>query len=243
MNRLLTLGRDLTRGLLGLLYPEVCAACTAALGPDESDFCADCRTALSTDPHATCPRCASTVGPHTYGCPQCRNDAFHFDGVLRMGPYDGLLREQILRMKSDSGEVLAELLASLFADALAARLRSWPVNWVMPVPLHWRRRWSRGFNQSELLAWEVARRLDVPCRPRWLRRIRHTPYQVGQSAAARRENVKNAFAARSRAELKANAVLLIDDVLTTGSTASEAAKALKQAGAAQVWVAVLAHGK
>ena len=113
----------------------------------------------------------------------------------------------------------------------------------MPVPLHWWRRWSRGFNQSELLAQAVARRLEIPCRPRWLRRIRHTPYQVGQTAAGRRDNVKNAFAARSRPELKGQAVLLIDDVLTTGSTASEAAKALKKAGAAKVWVAVLAHGK
>jgi predicted amidophosphoribosyltransferase len=86
--------------------------------------------------------------------------------------------------------------------------------------------------------------LRLPCRPRWLRRIRHTPKQTEQTPAARRENVKGAFRAARGGALAGQAVLLVDDVMTTGSTVSEAARALRDAGARQVVVAVLAraHG-
>src|SRR5262249_56284673 len=106
---------------------------------------------------------------------------------------------------------------------------------------HWRRRWRRGYNQSEVLAQALTDRLRVPCRPDWLRRVRHTPQQVGQSATERRENVRNAFAAPARAQLRGKTVLLVDDVLPTGSTASDAARALRTAGAARIVVAVLAR--
>ena len=113
----------------------------------------------------------------------------------------------------------------------------------MPVPLHWWRRWTRGYNQSESLGRALAARLGLPCQGRWLRRVRNTPRQVDQSAAARRENVRNAFVAQGRPDLRGKTVLLVDDVLTTGSTANEAASALRKAGAGRIVVAVLAHSR
>jgi predicted amidophosphoribosyltransferase len=83
----------------------------------------------------------------------------------------------------------------------------------------------------------------LPCRPRWLRRIRNTPQQMRQTPADRRDNVRGAFRARARPALRGQTVLLVDDVLTTGSTCSEAARALREAGAARVVVAVLAHSQ
>jgi ComF family protein len=166
--------------------------------------------------------------------------------VVRLGPYDGLLSEVIQRrLKYISGEGLAELLADLWASHQEKRLRELKVDLIVPVPLHWRRRWRRGYNQSEILARGIAARLHVPCKPGWLRRVRNTPRQVGQRGAARRDNVRNAFFAPRWAQLHGKAILLVDDVLTTGSTASEAARALRAAGAARVVVAVLAggHGK
>ena len=96
MSNLTGLGRDLARGLLQLLYPGVCAACNQALPESDRDFCTICRTALATDPHLACPRCAATIGPFVSlegGCISCREYAFQFDSVLRLGPYDGLLRD------------------------------------------------------------------------------------------------------------------------------------------------------
>jgi ComF family protein len=149
----------------------------------------------------------------------------------------------ILRLKHSSGEPQAEKLASLWADHAAARFRAQAADMIVPVPLHWWRYWQRGYNQSQALALVLAEQLKLPCRPRWLRRIRHTPHQVGQTPAARRANVRGVFAARPRKELKNKTVLLVDDVLTTGTTASEAAKALRTAGAARVVVAVLASSQ
>ena len=239
------LGRELGQGLLALLYPGVCAGCGRSLDPDESHFCGSCRAALTADPHPACPRCASSVGPYAFvdgGCSRCRNDVFYFEGALRLGPYEGLLRDLVLRMKHSPGEMLAELVGGLWAEQAEARLRALAADLVIPVPLHWRRRLSRGYNQSAALARVLAGRLGLPCRPGWLRRTRFTPNQSQQPASERRDNVRGVFAARPRPDLRGRTILLVDDVLTTGSTASEAARALKSAGAAKIWVAVLAHG-
>jgi ComF family protein len=144
-------------------------------------------------------------------------------------------------LKHASGEGLAEVLGQLWVEHRRDRLRELQADVVIPVPLHWRRRWMRGYNSSEILADCLAQGLALSCRPRWLRRIRFTPSQTEQSATARRDNVRHAFRARPHPRLRGRTVLLVDDVLTTGSTASEAARALRTAGAGRIVVAVLAH--
>jgi ComF family protein len=146
-------------------------------------------------------------------------------------------------MKHRSGELLAEVVGALWAEQTEARLREVRADIVVPVPLHWRRRLARGYNQSEALARAVADRLGLPCRPSLLRRVRHTPQQTQQSPAGRRDNVRGAFAARLGRAFAGKSILLVDDVMTTGSTASEAARALREDGAARVVVAVLARAQ
>ena len=239
-------GRQLAQGMLQLVFPAVCGACGRSLNSEESAFCSACRSILTTDLFPTCPRCAAGVGPHAAvedGCSQCRDSHFQFEQAIRLGPYDGLLRELVLRLKHSMGETLAELLGELWAENAQARLREVGADVVIPVPLHWWRRFRRGYNQSEALASMLAARLQVPCRPRWLRRIRHTPQQTAQTPSERKENVRGAFRAQSWARLRGKAVLLVDDVLTTGSTCNEAARALRAAGAARVVVAVLARSR
>jgi ComF family protein len=241
--------RFLSQGLFQLLYPAICAACGASLPPDQRFFCARCRDTLTVDAAPTCPRCAGTVGPFVDpaiategGCVHCRGVKFHFNHVLRLGTYEGLRRELILRMKHASGQDLADLVGLVWAEAVADRLRSFGPGVVVPVPLHWLRRWQRGYNQCEALAHALAGKLGWPCRSRWLRRVRHTPHQTRQTPSHRLTNVRDAFQVRSHCPVKGITIVLVDDVLTTGSTASEAARALRAAGARQVIVAVLARG-
>lgn len=111
---------------------------------------------------------------------------------------------------------------------------------IVPVPLHWKRRWRRGFNQSELLAKELSRRRRMPV-VKALRRVRPTANQAGLTSAARRRNIAGAFQAKPGANLRGKRVLLIDDVFTTGATASACAAALKRAGAASVSLLTLAR--
>src|SRR5262249_12622444 len=162
-------------------------------------------------------------------CTHCRSAAFHFEAVLRLGVYEGLLREVVLRLKHASGEGLAELLGELWAAHAEPALRAAGTTVVVPVPLHWRRRWGRGSNQSEALAGALAGRLRLPCRPRSLVRVRNPPRQALQTASLRQANVRDAFRAHAGHGLAGQSVLLVDDILTTGNTASEAARMLRGA--------------
>jgi ComF family protein len=234
----------LTNGLRQLVYPGICAGCEALVPIPEADFCPDCDRALTADPHFTCPRCAGTVGEHASvsdGCPQCQGERFHFESALRLGPYTATLRDVILAMKHRAGETLADRVGRLWARHHVDRFRRLGVDLVIPVPLHWWRRLRRGFNQSEYLSAAIAASLRVEHRPGWLRRVRPTASQTHLSATARRENVRGAFRARRGAILSGRSVLLVDDVLTTGNTASEAARALRVGGAKAVHVAILSH--
>jgi ComF family protein len=144
-------------------------------------------------------------------------------------------------MKSSGGEGLAEMIGRLFWERWSSRLKASGIDLVVPIPLHWKRRWMRGYNQAAAIGRELALGLGVKFAPKLLRRVRHTPQQIQPSAAARKENVRGAFAVSRRASLGTGTVLLVDDVLTTGSTASEAARTLRAAGASKVMVAVLAR--
>jgi ComF family protein len=236
--------RELTRGLLHLIYPAVCHACGGQVPDCQSHFCVSCFEAFTVDSRTVCPRCAGTIGPYALveaGCTRCREETFHFERAMRLGPYDGLLRQLILRCKHPTGETLAEVLGEVWAERAGPRIRELMPDVVVPVPLHWWRRWTRGFNQSEALARTLAAGLALPFFGSVLRRVRNTPFQTRQTPSVRRDNVRNAFVVRSKAPIAHKTVLLVDDVLTTGSTASEAARALRAAGAERVVVAVLAH--
>jgi len=238
---------ELTRNLGHLVYPPaclICHSCGDATTPFRHGLCIECHLAVTVDPGPTCPQCAQTVGPHTdttNGCVECRGQSFAFDGAIRFGPYQGKLRDAVLRMKSLGGEGLAELLGRTFAEERGAVLGAEEIDVVAPIPLHWWRRLTRGYNQSEALAREIASGRRVPFEPRLLRRVRFTTQHTQSTRAARQQNVKGAFRVRRGANLTGRTVLLVDDVLTTGSTASEAARTLLAAGATRVVVAVLAR--
>ncbi len=235
---------ELTRNTAQLIYPDTCLICDSHEGTHRHGFCTGCHLAVTTDPFPVCPWCAQTVGPHTNtstGCAECSGRSLGFTGAVRLGPYDGKLREAVLRMKVLTGEGLADLLGRTFAECRGTNLATSAIDVVAPIPLHWLRKWLRGYNQAESVARELAMGLKVPFEPHLLRRVRHTTQHVQVSRTARLENIKGAFRVRSGARLLGQTVLLVDDVLTTGSTASEAARVLRAQGADRVVVAVLAR--
>ena len=220
--------RDIAHGFVDLIYPGTCLACGAGLQESERELCTDCIAGLLDDPHATCRRCASTVGPNLApadNCPKCRNQSFGFDRAFRLGPYEGLRREIILKLKHSQHEGLAQIVGDLWTRARSDAMRKLAISAVVPVPLHWRRRWSRGYNQAEVLAASWGRALGKPLCRRWLRRRRPTELQTTLTKTARQENVRGAFSIRPDPSIRGASILLIDDVLTTGATASEAARA------------------
>lgn len=206
----------------------VCRACLAAPEPLEADyFCAACRTPfLNPYPLDAQGRCAL-----------CRRGLNGFDAAYTFGSYDGPLRELIHLFKYGGVRTLAGPLAELMLRALPRDER---FDALVPMPLHWLKRWRRGFNQARLLAEAVSRRTGIPVVGA-ARRLRSTAPQAGLSNAERRRNVAGAFAVRKRAQVEGLRLLLVDDVFTTGATASACAAALKRAGAARVSVLALAR--
>jgi ComF family protein len=171
-------------------------------------------------------------------CGLCRSGLRGFDAAYCYGSYEGALRELIHLYKYGRVQTLAKPLGALLAAALPREER---FDAVTPVPLHWRRQWQRGFNQSELLARTMAARCGIPVVPA-LRRVRATLTQAGLSNTRRRQNVDTAFECRRGARaLAGKRILLIDDVLTTGSTAAACARVLKRAGAAKVALLTVAR--
>jgi ComF family protein len=230
------------QGAIDLIVPPSCWICETLVAGRPTAFCDTCVAKLTDDPHDVCTRCASTLSPQiaqTAYCPRCRNEEFAFEQVVRLGPYVGTLREAILRMKRAHGEAFASSLAVLAAPLLRDRLQGQPLAGVIPVPLHWRKRWRRGYNQAEISARALALTMKLPLLTRVLFRTKWTEQQT--AVLDRRENVRGCFTARrgdEAARLAGRTILLVDDVLTSGATADEAARVLQILGAKTI-VAVL----
>ena len=173
------------------------------------------------------------------GCGICRESKFHFDRTIALGEYSGLLRRLILRAKHE--EAVAQGLAELLFEHRHDELTSDLPDMVIAVPMHWRRRWQCRTNSAEIIAAALGVRMAVPVNFRRLRRVRSTLPQSSVPGSERFTNVRRAFRARRSQRFNSRHVLLVDDVLTTGATCSEAARALRAAGAARITVAVLAR--
>jgi ComF family protein len=219
--------------LLDLVFPPRCMGC-ASRG---AWLCPPCRDKLEPVVGPICQRCGRPW-PEGGVCPYCRQTFNVLEGLRAGYLFAGPLREGIHRFKYEGERGLAGPLAGLLSPA--ARSLPWPIDVVVPVPLHPARERQRGYNQSVLLAQALAKVTRAPLDIRSLRRERDTRPQMGLTAAERRANVVGAFAGRPGA-LAGKRVMLLDDVCTTGSTLEACAQAARQAGAGAVWALVLAR--
>jgi ComF family protein len=244
-NSAVALVRTTPHALFSLLFPDDCRICARPLR--EISRIPVCRPCLKApEPFRAEYFCISCRTPFQNGfpldsegrCALCRSGLRGFDAAYCYGSYEGNLRELIHLFKYGRVSPLARPLSDFLSAALPRDER---FDTIVPVPLHWWRRWRRGFNQSDLLAREMARRTGAPLL-RALRRVRPTSAQAGLAHNARRRNVAGAFrAARAFPTLGGRNVLLIDDVMTTGSTGAACAMALKRAGAGRVTLLTVAR--
>jgi len=228
-------------GIGHLLWPAVCINCGQTIGAGQKELCKKCSEALVLVSGADyCRRCGRDVSRYAVidgACPLCENEAILFDGIARSGVYDGSLREMILSFKNGRDE-LGEGLGFLANSALEGSVFFERIDFFVPVPLHWSRRLSRGYNQSLILA----RQLKHPSAKinTELVRIRRTRTQTSMvTAGQRQKNVAGAFAVRTGHKLGGSIVCLVDDIKTTGATLNECSRVLKEAGVLKVFALVL----
>lgn len=243
LSRLRQGARAVCGSLLGLLYPPTCIACQGATG-EPHGLCAACWADIRFIERPFCERLGTPfqvdLGPGLLS-PAAIADPPVFGRARAAAEYDDTASLLVHQLKYNDRLELARALGSMMTRAGAELLDGADV--IVPVPLHRWRLWRRRFNQAMALAGIVSAQSGVPCDPFLLHRVKRTRRQVGLTKAQRQENLQGAFRVPTEAKtrLKGKRILLIDDVLTTGSTANAASRALLRGGAAQVDILAFAR--
>ena len=226
--------------LLNISRLPVCPDCVARIHPVEGNVCSICGERVLS-------AYAEDDDDGLRRCPACRRLDRPYERAVAYGSYDGGLRELIHLLKYNGVRPAASVLGRMLAEAWPMLESSFASETVLvvPVPLFKGKRRQRGFNQSELIAGAALKLYSAYGRLQLasglLLRIRDTHSQIGLTSHQRRENLRGAFAVARAQEVTGREVLLVDDVYTTGTTASECARVLRRAGAAKVWVATVAR--
>ncbi|MGE5599006.1 MAG: ComF family protein [Bacteroidota bacterium] len=238
--------QDLLHGLTDLVFPPMrrCAVCDRETGA-RLPFCRGCLERLPLIAPPICRRCgrmlrlcASADGT----CRECARESFYFQQARAACLYEGPVREYLHQVKFHRSYDMAVALADLLAVFVREEGTFRRYQAVVPVPLHGRREAERGFNQAAVLARAVAGVLSRPLLPRAVVRFRPTETQSRLGRERRRDNVRDAFQAAEPGLLRGRRILLVDDIMTTGYTVSECARAILRAGAVEVGVLTLANG-
>ncbi len=232
-----------------LLFPDRCAGCQTLLFPGRV-WCSECWTGLAHSLSGTyCPTCCSNLGPHQEldtqnCCPLCKNakPKIPLNAICRLGIYEHSLARGITRFKYHHGIQVGNRLGDMVGRVFMEQEWFESVEAFCPVPIHWTRRLTRGFNQARVLAERISGLTGIPA-INLLRRVRPTVTQVGLSAQARTQNLEGAFSVKKNWPLEGASLCLVDDVMTTGSTLFEAARTLRRAGAVKIYAVVLAKAE
>ena len=251
---------------LGFIFPPQCIACEQQLFDDddlsaateqkdpifmtllqEKQWCDDCLSQVRAPLEPRCQTCGALTPIHkSYRgrCRLCFDKRFHFSQSVCVNNYGGLIRELVIRMKGRKDDCLAFRLGALLGYEMERLELIEQVDVVTPVPMHWLKRLRTGFQASELICQRVSTLTNIPQSQWLLKSCRLTKKQGMLSGAKRIENVKDAFAVDALAveKIQGKTVALIDDVMTSGATVNQCARVLKQSGAKEVVVAVVARG-
>ncbi len=237
---------DYLHVLLDLFYPRYCLHCNCSLGNShECYICEDCKKEISHVSDTRCIRCGISIGPYISsdakeGCIVCKGKPLYFDTVTPIVRYGSVIKTLVHKFKYAKQRFLARILNDIIIEHKRIKESISDIDIIVPVPLHWIKRLHRGFNQSELLSLGIQRHFLKPIVRNNLYRIRNTEAQTLLSKTQRQINIRNAFSVRRPEIFRGKRILLVDDVLTTGATASECSKKLKESGAESVHIVVLA---
>lgn len=242
MTRITSCARSMADSLFSILAAPRCRLCRAPLfGHVNPFFCPACASRVEWIGKGACRGCGYPSGPHASHdgeCQRCRGRRLRLTAAAAVARYRSGARELVLGLKFRRETELARPIAGLMAERMRGAAFP-PIDLVLPVSLHPERRRTRGFDQAQLLARHIAGATGLKTASGLVERTRHTTPQAALRREARLLNMEGAF--RASPELSGKSVLLVDDVMTTGATMAECAKACREAGARRVSALVFAR--
>ena len=227
--------------LRNLFFPEnyTCVICSMDIFNDPYFVCDDCKKNLPYITNNVCLHCGEPLVSDGYYCKRCKGKKFIYDRAIAPFMYTGSVVGFVRGLKYNNKKYYAKPMAKFMTDCFVnSKLYA---DYIIPVPICVKRLKERGFNQSELIATEISKILNIKIKCDNLKRIKETPSQTNFDYKERQVNLKDAFKVYKVNELKDKTILLIDDVYTTGATINECSKILKKAGVKCIYVLTFAH--
>ena len=227
--------KKLIFGLPDFLFPRRCPICDAPMRKSEKYVCSACIDKVKFISGKTCAKCGRKMGEMwTHVCPECINADNAFDEAFAPFEYDGDIRTSIARFKYRGRAEYALFYAKCICEYGEKRIRNWNADVIVPVPIHKSRLAERGYNQADLLAKELSKLIGIPIRDDLIKRIKKTEAQKELNAAQRKKNLAAAFTCEKGKSIP-KAIIIADDIFTTGSTVNAISKLLKRHGAQRVY--------
>ncbi len=234
--------KTLSQSLLGLVFPPTCIHCGTLLATHQTGVCSTCKSRIRLIPGPHCPTCGRTHLLPPHGCEACRGEHFFFDRAYACSAYDGAMKKLLQAYKFHGQKTLCYFFADLLEQFATQHLALKSIDSIAAVPMNPRQQRDRGFNQASLLGSALGKKLHKPFLPSALVCHKNLIPQSSLGKSERKRHVEGAFEVKKDISIGQKNILLIDDILTTGHTASECARALKKAGASHVIVLTVARG-
>jgi ComF family protein len=228
--------------ILDILYPRRCPICDDVLLPGQL-ICADCggRVKLLCEP--ACKKCGKPLSDERKEfCADCERKKHQFRQGKAVFSYEGGIRSSMYRFKYGNKREYAVFYAAEAQKLYACWVREKGIEVIVPVPMYAKKKRRRGYNQAEVFARQLGKRMHIPVNRKLVKRIRNTTPQKELNEAERKSNLKNAFQLMPDI-VKYNHILVVDDIYTTGSTIDEVAKVLLDAGAKDIYYLCISIGK
>ena len=236
--------------ILDFVFPGKCPICNNILGSKEKQICHSCQTLLPRVTEPCCKRCGKPIAAveeqYCHDCGEKRRGQNVLTKGSALWVYDSRMKRAMANFKYDGCVEDAAFYAQQLVRFRGREIMSWQVDAIIPVPLHRRKQWFRGYNQATALAEELGRHLHLPVLAETLTRTRYTKPQKGLVPKQRKNNVAGAFALTDQGRKKAASlrrILLIDDIYTTGATLEACGEVLKRTGVQEVYFICLCIGR
>ena len=233
---------DLLSAAADIIYPRICPVCGRIVSKRGRDICPQCERKLSYVGNDHCMRCGKPVDEDAEFCGDCMGTQHIYDEGRAALVYDTYMSKSIYRFKYAGKQEFARFYGQVICDRLGRKIKSWNVDAIIPVPVHAGRLKKRGYNQAELIARQMSKRLGIPVRSDVVTRKKVTQAQKKLSARERQNNLKKAFKVTGNV-VKLESVLVVDDIYTTGATVDAMAGCLKGAGIRRVYFTSLCIGR